>query len=40
MTFHRGLVELYEGIRRYPVYYYHSRRAYRSLPYTFRMMGV
>src|ERR687894_296030 len=37
---HRSLVELYEGIRRYPiVYYYHSRRAYRSLPYTFRMIG-
>src|SRR5919107_1262801 len=40
MTHHRSLVELYEGLRRYPiVYYYHSRRAYRSLPYTFRMIG-
>ncbi len=40
MELHRGLVEIYEGMRRYPiVYYYHSRRAYRSLPYTFRMMG-
>ncbi len=40
MSLHRGLVEIYEGIRRYPVvYYYHSRRAYRSLPYTFRMIG-
>lgn len=40
MSLHRGLVEVYEGIRRYPVvYYYHSRRAYRSLPYTFRMIG-
>jgi hypothetical protein len=40
MTFHRGLVEIYEGLRRYPiVYYYHSRRPYRSLPYTFRMIG-
>jgi hypothetical protein len=40
MQLHRGLVEVYEGIRRYPiVYYYHSRRAYRSLPYTFRMIG-
>jgi hypothetical protein len=40
MSLHRGLVEIYEGIRRYPlVYYYHSRRAYRSLPYTFRMVG-
>ena len=40
MALHRGLVEVYEGVRRYPiVYYYHSRRAYRSLPYTFRMMG-
>jgi hypothetical protein len=40
MSFHRGLVELYEGLRRYPiVYYYHSRRPYRSLPYTFRMIG-
>lgn len=40
MELHRGLVELYEGVRRYPVvYYYHSRRAYRSVPYTFRMIG-
>ena len=40
MQLHRGLVEIYEGLRRYPiVYYYHSRRAYRSLPYTFRMIG-
>ncbi len=37
---HSSLVGLYEGLRRYPiVYYYYSRRAYRSLPYTFRMMG-
>ena len=40
MDLHRGLVELYEGVRRYPVvYYYHSRRAYRSVPYIFRMIG-
>ncbi len=40
MSYHRSLVEIYEGLRRYPiVYYYHSRRAYRSLPYTFRMVG-
>ena len=40
MELHRELVELYEGIRRYPVvYYYHSRRAYRSVPYIFRMIG-
>ncbi len=42
MTFHRGLVELHEGIRRYPIvyyYYYYSRRPYRSLPYTFHMIG-
>lgn len=40
MSLHRGLVEIYEGIRRYPiVYYYHSRRAYRSLPYTLHMLG-
>lgn len=40
MTLHRGIVEVYEGIRRYPVvYYYHSRRPYRSLPYTIRMIG-
>lgn len=40
MSIHRDVVEVYEGIRRYPlVYYYHSRRAYRSLPYTFRMAG-
>ena len=40
MQLHRGLVEIYEGLRRYPiVYYYHHSRAYRSLPYTFRMIG-
>ncbi len=40
MELHRALVDLYEGVRRYPVvYYYHSRRAYRSVPYTFRMLG-
>ena len=40
MTLHRELVEVYEGMRRYPVvYYYHSRRPYRSIPYTFRMLG-
>jgi hypothetical protein len=40
MELHRGLVEVYEGVRRYPiVYYYHSRRAYRSLPFTLRMIG-
>jgi hypothetical protein len=40
MGLHRSLVELYEGLKRYPVlYYYHSRRAYRSVPYTFRMIG-
>ena len=40
MSLHRELVEVYEGMRRYPiVYYYHSRRAYRSLPFAFRMIG-
>jgi hypothetical protein len=40
MSLHRELVEVYEGIRRYPiVYYHHSRRAYRSLPFAFRMIG-
>ena len=40
MSLHRGLVEIYEGIRQYPiVYYYHSRRAYRSLPFVLRMVG-
>ena len=40
MSLHRGLVDIYEGIRQYPiVYYYHSRRAYRSLPFAFRMVG-
>ncbi len=42
MSLHRGLVEIYEGIRQYPIvyyYYYHSRRAYRSLPFVFRMVG-
>jgi Ion channel len=40
MSLHRDLVEVYEGIRRYPiVYYFHSRRAYRSLPFAFRMIG-
>ncbi len=34
MSLHRGIVGIYEGIRQYPiVYYYHSRRAYRSLPF-------
>lgn len=40
MSVHREIVGIYEGIRHYPiVYYYHSRHAYRSLPYTFRMLG-
>jgi hypothetical protein len=40
MSLHRGLVEIYEGTRQYPiVYYYHSRHAYRSLPFAFRMVG-
>jgi hypothetical protein len=40
MALHRDLVEVYEGLRRYPiVYYFHSRRAYRSLPVAFRMVG-
>jgi len=38
---HRSLVSLHEGMRRYPVaYHFHSRRAYRSLPYAFRMAGL
>ena len=40
MSLHRDLVEVYEGIRRYPiVYYYNTRRAYSSLPVAFRMIG-
>jgi hypothetical protein len=40
MHLHQGLVEIYEGMRQYPiVYYYHSRHAYRSLPFAFRMVG-
>jgi hypothetical protein len=40
MSVHRELAGIYEGIRHYPiVYYYHSRHAHRSLPYTFRMLG-
>lgn len=40
MYLHREMVEIYEGIRQYPiVYYYHSRHAYRSLPFAFRMVG-
>lgn len=40
MELHRDLLELHEGMRRYPVAcYYHSRHAYRSLPYTFRTIG-
>ena len=40
MALHQGLVEIYEGLRQYPiVYYYHSRRAYRSLPFALRMIG-
>lgn len=37
---HRALVSLHEGMRRYPiVYHFHSQRAYRSIPYAFRMIG-
>jgi len=37
---HRSLVSLHEGMRRYPIaYHFHSRRAYRSIPYAFRMIG-
>lgn len=37
---HRSLVSLHEGMRRYPiVYHFHSQRAYRSIPYAFRMIG-
>jgi hypothetical protein len=38
--FHRSLVEQAEGLRRYPiVYYFQSRRTYRSIPYVFHMIG-
>ena len=38
--FHRSLVNQGEGMRRYPiVYYFQSRRAYRSIPYIFHMIG-
>jgi hypothetical protein len=38
--FHRSLVDQGEGLRRYPiVYYFQSRRAYRSIPYVFHMIG-
>ena len=38
--FHRSLVNQAEGMRRYPiVYYFQSRRAYRSIPYIFHMIG-
>jgi hypothetical protein len=38
--FHRSLVAQAEGLRRYPiVYYFQSRRAYRSIPYVFHMIG-
>ncbi|HEX2193047.1 MAG TPA: ion channel [Acidimicrobiales bacterium] len=38
--FHRSLVNQAEGMRRYPiVYYFQSRRAYRSIPYLFHMIG-
>lgn len=37
---HLGIIELYEGIRRYPiVYYFHSRHAYRSISFVFRCIG-
>ncbi len=40
MNLHQNLVAYHEGMRRYPiVYYFHSRRAYRSTPYVFRMVG-
>jgi len=38
--FHRSLVDQAEGMRRYPiVYFFKSRRAYRSIPYIFHMIG-
>ncbi len=38
--FHRSLVDQAEGMRRYPiVYYFQSRKAYRSIPYIFHMIG-
>ncbi len=38
--FHRSLVNQAEGMRRYPiVYYFQSRRAYRSIPYVLHMIG-
>jgi hypothetical protein len=37
---HLAIIELYEGIRRYPiVYYFHSRHAYRSISFVFRCIG-
>jgi hypothetical protein len=37
----RSLTEFGEGIRRYPlVWYFHTRRAYRSLPYIFWFAGA
>jgi hypothetical protein len=38
--FQRSLVDQAEGMRRYPiVYYFKSRRTYRSIPYIFHMIG-
>lgn len=40
MALHQGLVAYYEGMRRYPiVYYFYSRRPYRSMTYAFHMIG-
>lgn len=38
--FHQGIEAYYNGIRRYPVvYFFHSRKPYRSAPFAFRMIG-
>jgi hypothetical protein len=38
---HRNLTEHHEGMRRYPVvWYFHTRRPYRSLPYLFWFTGA
>jgi hypothetical protein len=40
MTLHQQLVSYYEGLRQYPiVFYFYSRRSYRSIPFTFHMIG-
>ena len=40
VALHAGIVDYYEGLRRYPiVYYFHGRQTHRSLPHLFHTVG-